>query len=100
MVAGVVIPPDRITWSDWLTDQSTLVTDSSGTKSVKPAGGKTPVRTQTLRIGLPVVAWNSVLVTNARARLPGWGNATRTTRWSRLDWNWFASDWKTLLNAL
>src|SRR4051794_23314001 len=100
MVAGAVIPPERITWSDWLTDQSTLVTDSSGTKSVNPAGGNTPVRTQTLRIVLPVVASISELVTNASARLPGWGNSTRTTRWSRWLWNWLASDWETLLRAL
>ena len=79
-----MIPPERIACKVWLTDQSSSVTESSGTKRVNPAGGKTPVRTQTLRIVLPVATSRRELVTNASARLPGCGKATRTALGSRL----------------
>ena len=64
----------------WLTDQSTSVAASSGTYRVKPEGGMTPVRTQTQRIVRPVFTSCKVLVTKARARVPGCGNSTSTTR--------------------
>ena len=59
-----MIPPERIAWSVSLAVQAMLVTDSSGTNSVNPAGGITPVSTQTVRMVRPVVTSCSELVTN------------------------------------
>ena len=100
IVDGTVIPPERMACSVWLTDQPRSVTPSSGTKSVNPAGGTTPVRTQTHRIVFPVAASSNEFVTNASERIPGCGNSTSTTRWKRLLCTWFSSEWKTLRIAL
>ena len=61
---GAVMPPERIDWSVSLTLQAMLVTDSSGTNNVNPAGGIKPVRTHTVNMVRPVVTSRSELVTS------------------------------------
>ncbi len=101
MIPGAVIPPERMIWSVSFTDHGTSVTSFSGTNSTNPAGGITPVRTQTQRIVSPIarVALHSGSA-NDNARLPGWGNGTRTTRLNVDPPPVVWSDWKTLRTAL
>src|SRR5271156_1904366 len=101
IVGGAVIPPDRMACRVSFTLQEMLVTDSSGTNKVKPAGGMTPVSTHTVRIVRPVVTSRRELVTSASDRIPGWGNGTRTTRLkSAPPRNWLPSELTTLRTAL
>src|ERR1700689_4191606 len=100
MVGGAVIPPDRMAWRVSLALQAIFVTDSSGTNKVNPAGGITPVSTQTVRMVRPVVTSRSELVTNASDRAPGWGNGTSTTRLkSAPPRNWVPSELTTFRTA-
>ena len=101
IVAGAVIPPERIACRVWLTDQSSSVTDSSGTKSVNPAGGKTPGQDADAedRLARGRVAQG---VGDERQRAAaGVGERDQDHALGfRLLWNWLPSDWKTLRERL